>query len=347
MSPVAIKPVALQPRQAVGVFAPASPGASIFPERFQRAVAALSDALACEVVVPPGFERNTGLTAGTGAQRAADLRFLLEHPRVGAVFTTYGGFNSLDMLPHLSFLNPAAPPKILTGYSDTTALLLAYHALTGAVVYYGPALLPQFGEFPRPLEFTVAALRDVICAGKSGDVGRPLSWTADSADWTGPPLKRRLVPDSGPRVLRAGFAEGILWGGNLSTLNYLAGTGFWRPPAGPLILALEFTGEDARPGVVGRSLTHLRLTGLLDQVRGVLVGRCDADVVTRGTTPEDVIVTAFGPTVPIIADMPFGHTDPMVTLPLGTRAEIRADGSDGSGLFLCESPVSMHRRPGA
>jgi len=39
-------------------------------------------------------------------------------------------------------------PKVLCGYSDISSILNGIHAVTGLVIFYGPALLPQFGEFP-------------------------------------------------------------------------------------------------------------------------------------------------------------------------------------------------------
>ncbi len=71
--------------------------------------------------------------------------------------------------------------------------------------------------------------------------------------------------------------------------------------------------------------------GVFDVIAGILVGRPrdhapderDAfEVAIRG-----VVATEFGrPDLPIVANLPFGHTDPQWVLPLGVLAELDVDG---------------------
>src|ERR1022692_4795775 len=139
-------PPALRNGMRVGVFAPSARGATRFPERFSRGVRALSTALGCEVVIPPDMEAHEGRLAGSGTHRGTVFSNLVRDPSIGAIFTTYGGFNTIDMLAHVDWAALQRNPKIVVGYSDTTALLLAIHARTRLITYYGPAVLPQFGE---------------------------------------------------------------------------------------------------------------------------------------------------------------------------------------------------------
>ncbi|RBH32976.1 hypothetical protein C3F00_047000, partial [Pseudomonas sp. MWU13-2860] len=50
-------------------------------------------------------------------------------------------------------------PKIVVGYSDATAILLALYAKTGVPTFYGPALVASLGEFPPLVEETFGLLQ--------------------------------------------------------------------------------------------------------------------------------------------------------------------------------------------
>src|SRR5947209_12266443 len=155
-------PPAFQKGHRAAIFAPSARGVRRFPERFARGVKALGNALGCEVVVPADLEVDDARLAGSGPHRARIFEELIRDPSVGAIFTTYGGLNTNDMLAHVSWETVRSNPTIVVGYSDASALLVAIQAMTGLVTYQGPALLSQFGELPEPFAYTVRALRRTI-----------------------------------------------------------------------------------------------------------------------------------------------------------------------------------------
>lgn len=53
--------------------------------------------------------------------------------------STIGGMNSNSILPYIDYDAFLKNPKIMIGYSDATALLLAIYAKTGIPTFYGPA----------------------------------------------------------------------------------------------------------------------------------------------------------------------------------------------------------------
>lgn len=320
-------PGALCPGSIIGVFAPSSPGALHYQHRFQRGVVALATCFQCEVVFPPGFEHPGKYTAGTPFERARSFLALLEDPRVRAIFTTYGGYNCSDIL---SLLPPAvlrAHPKILVGYSDTTSLLLAYQAITGYVTYYGPAVLPQFGEYPEPFAYTLQRACDILVRGKGGKLFPPAYWTDEFLDWNQPDKERArtLTKDEGPVTWREGTGEGRLFGGNVSTLNYLIGTPYFQPPPGSLILFIEGTAEDMHVRVLRRSLVQLCQIGLMEHATALLIGRIPSSSIDDMEELKRMVldVTQDYP-FPVLGQLPFGHSDPMVTLPIGCIARVMA-----------------------
>ncbi|MEU8773158.1 S66 peptidase family protein [Streptomyces sp. NPDC048606] len=325
-SPAGALPPRLAPGSVVGVVATSAYAAGRFPERTRRAVAALEAELDCTVRFAPEG-RYAGSIAGTGRERARALLELYADPEVGAVFTTIGGNNSNDLLEHLDPL-ATLPPKILVGYSDNTALLLGCQALTGTTVFYGPALLPQFGEWPRPHAETTGHLRSTLSGASAPGAAWPLPdwWTQPGGDWAGADEQERPRFPGAPYVLRPGTAEGVLFGGNVPTLGFLAGTRWLRPPDGPLVLCLEGTADGAAVPAFQRSLTQLRHLGIAGRAAAVLVGRTPGGPYGAEHTEalHRILLDAFPSDVPIVLDLPFGHTDPMLTVPLGASARVEA-----------------------
>jgi muramoyltetrapeptide carboxypeptidase len=83
-------------------------------------------------------------------------------------------------------------------------------------------------------------------------------------------------PADGLRVLRAGETEGRLLGGCLSILEAGLGTPWALRTDEPCVLFLEDIG--AKPYQWDRMLQHLRFAGLMDNVRGVVLGDMSACV---------------------------------------------------------------------
>jgi len=136
-------------------------------------------------------------------------------------------------------------------------------------------------------------------------------------------------------VLRAGDAEGPLLGGCLSVFACAIGTPI-QPPTQGAILFLEDRGE--RLYAIDRLLTTLKLSGLLQGVRGLVFG-CFERVEADADLPydaRDVILDVLGDLgIPILYGFPSGHCRQPLTLPFGVTAAIR-----GGRLVLCESPVT-------
>lgn len=80
-----------------------------------------------------------------------------------------GGNNTNSILPYIDYEYLKRNPKIVIGYSDTTALLLAIYAKTGLVTFYGSALASSFGEFPPFVDMTFENFHTII----SDDIAFP------------------------------------------------------------------------------------------------------------------------------------------------------------------------------
>ena len=277
-------PARLVPGDTVGVIAPAGPvsgaetasGISLLAER--------------GFVVREGrhLYRNHGYLAGDDRSRLEDLHEMFAAPAVKAVICARGGYGTMRLLERLDYGLVRANPKIFAGYSDITALLLAFYRKTGLVTFHGPMIRDCAGMGTGPMD----GLLDLLQG--SAFRSRPLS---------------------GPAV-REGTARGILLGGNLTMLCHLAGTPF-MPSMDGCILFLEDRGEQLYR--IDRMLTHLTLGGVLKGLAGLVGGMftdCGDPEAIAGMLGE---VTAG---IPVASGLAVGHGPFNMALPLGVCAEL-------------------------
>jgi muramoyltetrapeptide carboxypeptidase LdcA involved in peptidoglycan recycling len=106
----------------------------------------------------------------------------------------------------------------------------------------------------------------------------------------------------------------------------LAGTPYWPDLQGAI-----FFWEEARQSValVDSHVTQLKQMGVFDHIAGMVIGRplhCEASV---GVEFAQLVDEQMGSMpFPVLADVDLGHTDPMVTLPIGGRARLVVEGAD-------------------
>ncbi len=242
------------------------------------------------------------------------------------VLAGIGGNHSNQLLPLLDYDLIRSHPKVFQGYSDITVLhwALANHA--GLSTFYGPALVPELGEFPRVLAHTDRYLRAAWFGGDAVNFEPSDSWTDELLDWdtkidlTRP---RQLHESEGWIAIRHGEASGPLLGGCLETICWhLKGSSSWVDPTGA-ILFFETSEDSPSPADVDGYLTDLEQLGVFDAAAALLIAR------PYGYTPEDAkalwdVVSrrteASG--LPVLANFEVGHADPMVVLPLGAMAEL-------------------------
>jgi muramoyltetrapeptide carboxypeptidase len=251
-----------------------------------------------------------GYLAGKDADRGADVNAMFADPDVRAVFAVRGGWGSARILPYLDFAAIRAHPKLLVGFSDITALHLAFAARAGFATIHGPNAASSWSQF-------------------SWDAFRAVAFDGATPTLVNPQAREdRLVPLGGRiRTFRGGQATGRLLGGNLTVLAALMGTP-WLPDFSGAILFLEDVGE--APYRIDRMLTQLSLAGVLGKVAGVVFGQCArcnaADASYGGFTLSEVLQQHLAPLgVPAFQGAAIGHVANQFSLPLGVRAQIDAD----------------------
>lgn len=251
-----------------------------------------------------------GYLAGKDADRASDINDMYADPDVKAVFAVRGGWGCARILPYLDFARIRANPKLLIGYSDITALHLAFAAKAGFTTIHGPVASSGWNRF-------------------SWDYFRAVAFDGATPTFTNPVgTEDRLVQRIGSiRTFGPGKATGRLLGGNLTVLAALMGTP-WMPDFTGAILFIEDIGE--QPYRIDRMLTQLALGGVLGKLAGVVFGQCTdcgpAGASYGGFTLSEVLDQHLRPLgIPVFQGAQFGHVASQFSLPVGAKAEMDAD----------------------
>ena len=298
-----LKPPKLKKRDLIGIVTPASPVAD--PSRIDRGVSYL-ERLGYNVIVGANVKKQHGYLAGTDEERAADLHAMFRDRRVRMIICARGGYGTPRLLQMLDYRLIKRNPKIFVGFSDITALQLAFWEKCGLVTFHAPMLATDMAEPMDPFTEEMFWLM-VTSNAKVGFVAFP------------EPMETR--------ILRPGSFAGHLLGGNLSLLVSLLGTPY-QPTLDNSALFLEDVGEE--PYRIDRMLMHLQNAGALSRCCGALVGQC-ADCEPRDTSNPsltlDEVLKEFAHAFkkPVISNVPFGHVKQKLTLPVGVKVRVNVE----------------------
>lgn len=313
---VAVQPVfpaRLRRGAVIGLVSPASPPPSA--DRLERAVRYLEGCGYRIMVGPHALDRH-GFSAGTDADRAADLNAMFRDPRVEAIFALRGGNGCCRLLRRLDYAAARRNPKIFVGYSDLTFLQLALWRRARLVTFSGPMPAVEFARAPDP--YTEEHFWGLL---------------------TSRARRRELPapPDQPSVCLRAGRVEGRLLGGCCSLVTSLLGTPYLPDFRGAVVFLEDVREELHR---IHRMLTHLDHAGILGRAAGVLLGQfTKAD--PEPDEPHLPLDAIYRETLaefagPILANVAYGHVPRKLTIPQGVVARVDA----GRGrLTLLEAAV--------
>lgn len=253
---------------------------------------------------------------GTAARedRAKDFNDAYRDKNVKLVMALSGGWSANEILPLINWQTVRENPKPLIGYSDITVLLHAIHAKTGVSGFLGPnfSTLGRMPEWQYTLNSFAAAMKDSS------------QQPTKSSEWGMRGGKRHKTKAWKP--LRTGEAEAVLLGGNLGTLYLLQGTEYQPTFDQPFLFLLEDddeAGQYTAREVSRRFESLLQLPGFKDNLQGLLIGRFQPDSNVSEKDIVSIVESKNLASVPIACNIDFGHTLPMLTLPIGQKVSLR------------------------
>lgn len=312
----------LKKGDVIGIYSPSSPMTCTAPKRFKRAK---------EFLEGKGFKILEGnLTgkydyyrSGSITERAEELNDLIRNPEVKCIMSSVGGMNSNSILPYIDYETIKKDPKIFIGYSDVTAILLSIYAKTGINTFYGPALIPSFGEFEPFVNYTYEYFKDILIDENKFPIKfkMPNYWTDEFINWEEKVKEKKKISNKWISVIN-GKTKGRVIGGNLNTIQ-----GIWGSPYMPKIkegdiLFIEDTMKDA--ATIERSFSLLKVNGIFDKISGIILGKHELfNDNETGRKPYEILLEVLGDNnIPLLADFDCCHTHPMLTMPIGAEIEL-------------------------
>ncbi len=305
-----IYPAKLQPGDTVGLISSASRApldlTIVFAkERIEK--------LGLHVILGKYIYKRDGYLAGNDQQRASDFNAMIANPKVKAIFEIRGGWGTDRILPLINYTMIKKHPKIIIGFSDITALLIAIHMKTGLVTFHG-----TLGIEPWP-QFTVDYMKKVLFQGEKVTFKNPTNELNPAVDLI--QTAHRI------QTIYPGQANGELIGGNLTVLTTLLGTSY-EPNWQGKILFIEDVGESYYQ--IDRMLSALQLNGVFNKVNGVIFGqciKCNIEKNAYGTITLKHLLKHYlaHRHLPSFMGSMFGHDPKMFTLPEGVNVKMNAD----------------------
>lgn len=266
--------------------------------------------------------------------RAEDLMQAFSDSSIKAIFSAIGGDDTIRILPYINLDVITKNPKIFMGYSDTTVNhFMMYQA--GIVSFYGPSVMCEFGEYGEMFPYTKAAVQQFLFGETLNYELKPsYCFTDEYIPWDekNQYLQKQLKPDPrGYEVLQGSKAvEGHFLGGCLDVFMMVNGTKIWPSldQWRDAILFLETSEDTPTPDFVRWQLRNLAASGVLQVIKGIIVGRPYHGIYYEEykTAILDVVAKETGLTeLPIFYNVNVGHSFPNAIIPYGIKARLNPE----------------------
>lgn len=243
-----------------------------------------------------GFTSRVGSTVGkkeftyggTDDERLADLQQMLDDKNIKAILFARGGYGAVRIIDRVDFKKFKRTPKWIIGFSDATV----FHS--------------HINE-----NYRVATIHSKMCNSFPDDWSKAEPTQKETIEsinhcLRGDKMKYLFTPNEKNKT---GLATGELVGGNLKTLETLAGSKSDIHTDGK-ILFVEDTGEYLYS--IDRMFWNLKRSGKLDKLNGLIIGgfkiKTDDAGEAFGKTIEEIVLEKVSEyDYPVCFDFPVGH----------------------------------------
>ncbi len=276
--------------------------------------------------------------------RAADLLEAFRDEEIQLIMTAIGGDDTYRLLPYLfdhDELKNALEQKCFLGFSDTTTNHFMLHKL-GLPSFYGQAFLTEICELgPEMLPYSRQYFEELIQTRQIREITPSPLWYESRTDFGSGALGTEPVahPNSGFELLQGpSVFHGPILGGCIDTIFDYFDPGRYAdspavcekyslfPPAEDWqgrILLLESSEEKPSPEKYRAALEHLKRRGVFEAVSGILVGQ-PQDLAFEEEYRALLKEVVNNPELPILCNIPVGHSTPRCIMPFGVEAVVDA-----------------------
>ena len=210
-------------------------------EAIQQAAEAFKSWGLQPIISPQANRQDVKAYAGTATERAGDLLWALEDDDIKAIICSRGGYGTMHLLRLIPRGKFRDHPKWIVGNGDITTLLYGI-ASQSVQSIYGPMAFQM--AFSQGID--AEQLRNILFGI----------------------IPQYHLPSHSHNI--CGHAEGVLIGGNLTSFNAVAGTGFYQILEGDTILFFEEVEESLHN--IDRMFYTLMLQKAFWKVKGVIFG---------------------------------------------------------------------------
>ena len=322
----------------VAIVSPSFAAPGKFPHVYELGLRRLREEFELEPIEYP----TTRQLGASTEERARDLIAAFTDPEIKAVIATIGGNDQVTYVKNLPIEPFKNNPKAFFGFSDNSHFE-NFLWLNGVPSYYGGSIMTQFAMQKRMDAYTQEYLRYALFDGGVKEIKPCDRYNDEGLDWGDPDTldkERNYEPSEGWHWDGSVDGEGVIWGGCVESVDEMLRHNVPIPKNeefNRIVLCLETSEEIPSADYVFRVLRAFGERGLLARVQAVLMGRPKAwEFSNQKSTQEKEsyrkeqrntvlrVVRAYNPTIPIVQNMEFGHTDPQIPLPYGKTIRINS-----------------------
>ncbi|MDR1774275.1 MAG: LD-carboxypeptidase [Clostridioides sp.] len=301
------------------------------------------------------YSRYNDFLSADDYTRCADLEEMFLDDEVDLIICLRGGYGSARILNMIDYEIIKNNPKIFIGFSDITALNIAFNQRCGLKTFHGP----MASSSKNWDKFTLDSLKkaiDFVCGYEYFSESKDVKYFCKNLVYSKDENKNYIYENKNyedenknlkykkqnfqkkndrnlilknPKcekiyTLKSGVASGEIVGGNLSVIVSLLGTDFEIDTRNKILL-LEDVSEPLYK--IDRMMNQLKMARKLDRCSGIIFGDF-ADSVEK--SEEYKLIQLFNEYVdysgkPAIYNLQTGHCSPMITLPLGQKVTLKFD----------------------
>jgi muramoyltetrapeptide carboxypeptidase len=300
-------PPYLKPSDTIGI---TSPAGFILIEDIQSSINKLQE-WGFNVAIGNTIGKRTFTFGGTDAERLADLQQMMDDKNIKAILCARGGYGSIRLIDQLNLTAFKKNPKWIIGFSDVTVL----HSHINSNTHIASIHSKMCNSFPANWSMAEPIQKETIESIRQCLAGEKMQY--------------KTIPNG---YNKSGNASGQLVGGNLKTLESLAGS-CSDINTNNKILFVEDTGEYLYS--IDRMFWNLKRSGKLAQLKGLIIGgfkikKDDAGEEFGKTLEEIVLEKVKEYSYPVCFDFPVGHQVNNFALKCGVVHHLKVEVNEAS-----------------
>lgn len=320
----------------VAILSPSFAAPGKWPHMYELGLKRVREVFELEPVELP----TTKKIGASGDERAADLVVAFQDSEIKGVIASLGGNDQVTYIKNLPNEPFKSNPKPFFGFSDNSHFC-NFLFLNEIPSYYGASLFTQFAMQGEMDEFTLKYLKHAFFEEGEFELTASPTYNDQGLSWDDKDTvnkRREYWPNEGWHWDGAQDTNGYLWGGCVESVDEMLRHAVAIPTLEQfenIVLMLETSEEIPSHDYVSRVIRAFGERGILERVKGVLVGRPKAWEFDKQCSDEEKteyrkgqrgailnMVRNYNSDVPVVQNLDFGHTDPQIPMPYGNNIQI-------------------------